>query len=155
MRTYRAQFQRQGFGLETPRAILAVNVTVGDTSTDAQRLVGSAKGYYARLRPTGGDAQLPSADEAARELTTTEREQPTSIVDDQWPQFVAGNPDEVRATLERMVDESPADEIMIQNRIADPDGRRHSHTLLAQSFGLTPRRTSAGGAAETYAEAQA
>lgn len=139
LRHYRTQFQPQGFGLTSPRAILAVNVTVAETSAQAQRLVGSAKAFYARLRRSGGGAQLPAADEAERELTTTEREQPTSIVDGQWPQFVAGSPDEVRATLEQMIELSGADELMVQNLIADPDDRRHSHTLLAEMFGLSPR----------------
>jgi len=139
MRNYREQFRPQGFGLEHPRSILAVNVTVGDTPAEAQRLVGSAKAFYARLR--GGDlaSLVPSADEAARELTANERDQPTSIVDGQWPQFVAGDPDQVSATLWQMLEESQADELMVQNLIADPADRRHSHKLLAQMFGLKPR----------------
>lgn len=45
LRTYRDRFRPRGFGLEQPRAILAVNVTVGDTEADARRLVASPKGF--------------------------------------------------------------------------------------------------------------
>jgi len=138
MRNYREQFQPQGFGLEKPRSILAVNVTVGETAAEAQHLVGSAKAFYARLSGGNLATLVPSADEAARELTEGERDQPTSIVDGQWPQFVAGDPKQVRATLEQMIEESQADELMVQNLIADPDDRRHSHELLSQMFDLEP-----------------
>ncbi|WP_101526205.1 MsnO8 family LLM class oxidoreductase [Nocardioides houyundeii] len=144
LRHYRESFRPQGFGLESPRAILAVNVTVGDTAADGQRLAGSAKGFYARLGRMGGGATIPSADEAARELTPTQQAEPTSITDGQWPRFVAGGPDDVRATLEQMVEKSGADELMIQNLIADPADRMRSHELLAEIFALTPR-----GAART------
>lgn len=94
LRSHRENFQPQGFGLDSPRAILAVNVSVGETTADGQHLVGSAKGYYARLRRAGCDAG--------------------SV----------------------MVAESGADEVMVQDLIADPVDRRRSHELLAQVFGL-------------------
>lgn len=138
LRHYREKFRPQGFGLESPRAILAVNVTVGETRAEGDRLVGSAKGFYARLGRVGGGATIPSADEAASELTPAQQAEPTSITDGQWPRFVAGGPDDVRATLEQMVEESGADELMIQNLIADPADRTRSHELLADAFDLTP-----------------
>jgi len=147
LRNYRDRFQAQGFGLEAPRAILAVNVTVGDTSSDGRRLVGSAKGFYSLLRHRGASVTVPSAEEAAALMTVAEKEEPTVIVDGRWPRFVAGSPDEVRTTLEQMIEESGADELMIQNLIAAPADRRHSHQLLADMFGLAPRQ--AGGEGST------
>ncbi|UNX55370.1 MsnO8 family LLM class oxidoreductase [Georgenia sp. TF02-10] len=142
LRHYRENFQPQGFGLDSPRAILAVNVTVGDTRAEGEHLASSPKGYYARLRREGGGAMVPSADEAAREMSEAEKAEPTAIVDGRWPRFVAGGPDDVRATLEQMIEESGADEVMVQDLIADPVARRHSHNLLAQAFGLAPRGSS-------------
>ncbi|MGY1550541.1 MsnO8 family LLM class oxidoreductase [Microbacterium sp. A588] len=142
LRHYRENFAPQGFGLDSPRAILAVNVAVGDTTADGLHLANSPKGFYSRLSRAGraaGSVVVPAPDEAAREMTQAEKDQPTTIVDGQWPRFVAGGPDDVRATLEQMIAESGADEVMIQNLIADPAARRHSHGLLAQAFGLTPR----------------
>lgn len=139
IRNYRDTFQPQGFGLDTPRSILAVNVTVGDTDADGRHLVNSAKGFYARLGRIGGSATVPSADTGADELTEDQKAEPTRIVDGRWPRFVAGGPEQVRATLEQMIEESGADEVMVQDLISDPADRRHSHRLLAESFGLQPR----------------
>lgn len=141
MRNYRDQFQPQKAGLDTPRAILAVNVTVGDTPAEAQHLVGSPKGFYSQLGRGDTASIIPSADAAAEFLSAEEKDQPTSIVDGQWPQFVAGSPAQVRATLDQMVEESHADEVMVQNMISNPDDRRHSHQLLADMFDLAPRET--------------
>lgn len=143
LRHYREVFQPQGFGLDAPRAILAVNVAVGDTQAEGLHLANSPKGFYARLGRAGrgaGAVMVPTPDEAAREMTETQKEEPTSITGGQWPRFVAGGPAEVRATLEQMAEESGADEIMVQDLIADPDARRHSHELLARSFGLESRQ---------------
>ena len=142
LRHYRESFEPQGFGLDSPRAILAVNVAVGETSAEGLHLAGSPKGYYARLRRAGREAgavMVPTPEEAAREMSQTEKDEPVTIIGGQWPKFVAGSPDEVRATLEQMVEESGADELMIQDLIADPADRRRSHELLAQAFDLKPQ----------------
>ena len=152
MRRYRSAFQPQGFGLEQPRSILAVNVTVGETTEEGRYLAGSPKGFYARLaRVTrmdqAGKVMVPTAEEAAAEMTQAEIDEPTAIVGGQWPKFVAGSPDDVRATLEQMAEDSQADEIMIQDMIADPKLRRRSHELLAEVFDL-PRPTEMSGASD-------
>jgi hypothetical protein len=38
-----------------------------------------------------------------------------------------------------MIERSGADEVIIQNMIADPSDRARSHERLARIFGLTPR----------------
>ncbi len=144
VRHYRTSFRPQGFGLDSPRAILAVNVTVADTAAEGRHLVNSAKGFYARLGRAGraaGSVTVPSPDDAAQEMTDAQKGEPTAIADGQWPRFVAGGPDDVRATLEQMIEESGADELMVQDLIADPAARRHSHRLLGHMFGLSPRDT--------------
>lgn len=136
LRNYREQFRPGPTGLGEPRAILAVNVCVGEDAADAERLVSSPKGYYARLARGNFRATAPSPDEAAAELSADERDEPTSIVGGRWPRFVAGDPDGVRTTIEQMVAESGADEVMIQNIIADPADRYASHERLARVFDL-------------------
>lgn len=142
LQTYRATFQPQGHGLERPRAMLAVNVTVGEDLEDGLRLADSPKGFYARLARAGraaGQVTVPAPEEAAGELTADQRAEPTTIVDGRWPRFVAGGPDEVRATLEQMLEQTGADELMVQDLIADPADRRRSHALLAEALGVSPR----------------
>ncbi|MDV8001413.1 MsnO8 family LLM class oxidoreductase [Rhodococcus sp. IEGM 1408] len=141
LRTYRQTFRPRGVGLKAPRAILAVNVTVGDTQAEGLHLANSPKGFYAGLARAGraaGQVTVPAPEAAAREMTADQRDEPTGIVDGRWPRFVAGGPDQVRATLEQMMAESGADELMVQDLIADPVARRHSHALLAEQFGLEP-----------------
>lgn len=138
LHTYRSTFIPRGHGLERPRAMLAVNVTVGEDRADGLRLASSPKGFYARLGRAGraaGRVTVPAPDEAAREMTPAELDEPTSIVDGRWPRFVAGGPEDVRATLEQMIAETGADELMVQDLIADPVARRRSHALLAEAFG--------------------
>lgn len=143
LREYRRRFTPTAVGLERPRAMLAVNVSVGADAADARRLVASAKGYYARLARVGAGATVPAGDVALRELAPTELDEPTTIVGDRWPRFVAGDPEQVRRTLEQMLEQSAADELMIQNLIADPQDRRASHERLAELFRLpSPHRES-------------
>jgi luciferase family oxidoreductase group 1 len=151
LRHYREHFQPRGFGLESPRAILAVNVTVGETTEEGLHLLRCAtgavcspgerrEGYYSRLSRAGraaGQAMVPTPEEALGEMSSIERDEPTTIVSGRWPRFIAGGPEDVRATLEQMVEESGADEVMVQDLIAEPATRRRSHELLAGAFGLT------------------
>lgn len=132
---YRSSFRPAAFGPETASPMLAVNVTVGETDEDAARLVASAKGYYARLGRAGraaGSVTVPAPEDALAEMTPGQRDEPTGIVDGRWPRFVAGSPGTVRGTLEQMVAETGATEVMVQDLIADPVDRRRSHELLVE-----------------------
>lgn len=141
LRTYRENFAATPFGFSIPRAMLGVNVTVGETTEHAQRLVLSAKGYYQRLGQLGGAAYIPTVEEADRELGDAERAEPTRITGKRWPRFIAGSPEEVRATLDEMIEQSGADEVIVQNLIVNPEDRARSHERIARAFGLTPRET--------------
>ncbi|EOM77315.1 MsnO8 family LLM class oxidoreductase [Rhodococcus rhodnii] len=134
LRRYREAFRPTEFGPQEPRAMLAVNVTVGEDDRDGARLAGSPKGYYARLRTQGGHSLVPLPEEAERELTEQERAEPTTIADGRWPRFVAGSPATVRATIEQMADESGADEVMVQSMIPRLSDRIESHRRLAEAL---------------------
>lgn len=139
LHNYRDTFRSTGFGPGKPHAILAVNVAVGATAEEAERVVASPKGYYARLGVDPLSATVPSPEQALRETSAEQRAESTRIVDGAWPRFVSGEPEQVKATLEQMLSESGADELMVQNLIADPVDRRRSHALLAEVFGVEPR----------------
>ena len=139
LRTYRENFVSTPFGTGAPRAMLGVNVSAGETDEEGQRLVLSAKGYYQRLAKGNYTAFAPTIEEADRELGDAERAEPTRIVGGRWPRFVAGGPEEIKATLGEMVEQSGADEIIVQNLIADPKDRARSHRVIARAFGLEPR----------------
>jgi luciferase family oxidoreductase group 1 len=142
LQSYRRHFTPTQFGAGAPQAMLGVNVSVGETDEEGERLASSVKGYYARLRRIGGGAMVPSIEDAAREMRADERDEPTAIISGRWPRFVAGGPPRVRDTLLQMAEESGADEIIVQNMIADPRDRRRSHELLARAFDLPARDVS-------------
>ena len=75
-------------------------------------------------------------DEATAELGDAAREEPTRVIGAQWPRFVAGSAQDVRATCQQMMEESGADELIVQSMIANPDDRNRSYTHLARAFDL-------------------
>lgn len=139
LRRYRELFVATPFGAGAPRAMLGVNVSVGEDAEHGQRLALSVKGYYQRLRTLGAAAFVPTIEEAERELGEAERAEPTRIVGGHWPRFVAGSAEEVRRTLDEMIEQSGADEVIVQDMIADPRDRKGSHERLAKAFGLIPQ----------------
>ena len=120
------------------RGILSVSAVVADTDAEAQRLNWSRTALMARLSRTGTAAQVPTVDEAARELTQAEKDAPTVITDGHWPRQIAGSPSTVRDQLEQMAKATGVEEVMVQDIIAAPEARAHSRALLAKALDVTP-----------------
>ncbi|SNT01524.1 luciferase family oxidoreductase, group 1 [Sphingomonas laterariae] len=137
LRGYREAFVATPFASGAPRAMLGVNVCVGEDGEHGRRLALSVKGYYQRLTRIGATAFVPTIAEAEAELGAAERDEPTQIIGGRWPRFVAGSAEEVRQTLEQMIAQSGADELIVQDMMADPQDRRGSHARLAKAFGLS------------------
>src|SRR5699024_5173202 len=106
----------------------------------AERVVASPKGYYARLGVDPRSATVPSPEQALREMSAEQRAESTRIVDGAWPRFVSGEPEQVKATLEQMLSESGADELMVQNLADGAVDLRRSRARPAGVFGVEPRR---------------
>lgn len=136
LRTYRANFVASPYGTGKPRAMLGINASIGDSAEEGQRLALSVKGYYNRLQQGNYTAFVPTIAEADSELGDAERSEPTAINGSRWPRFVAGSAEQVRQTCEHMVEESEADEIIVQSMIADPADRNRSYQRLARAFDL-------------------
>lgn len=120
------------------RGILSVSAVVADTDAEAQRLNWSRTALMARLARTGTAAQVPTVDEAARELTQAEKDAPTVITDGHWPRQIAYSPSTVRDQLEQMAKATGVEEVMVQDIIAAPEARAHSRALLAKALDVTP-----------------
>lgn len=140
LQNYRRKFVATPFGAGRPRAMLGVNVTVAETAEEAAWLVSSVKGFYAQLGRGDYASTVPAPEQAMALLTNEQRDEPTAIVDGVWPRFVAGSAEEVRDTLDRMVRESGADEVIVQDMIARAEDRHKSQARLAQIYELNPRR---------------
>lgn len=53
-----------------------------------------------------------------------------------WLAYVVGSPERVRRVIERMIDATGTDEIMVQDVLHDPDLRLRHYQLLSETFGL-------------------
>lgn len=116
------------------RGILSVSAVVADTDAEARRLNWSRTALMARLARQGTAAQVPTVEEAERELSQEQKDTPTVITDGRWPSQIAGSPATVRDQLEQMAKATGVDEVMAQDIIADPTARAHSRALLAKAL---------------------
>ena len=131
---YRRAF-RPSRDFPSPHAILALSVIAAPTREEAQFLSGSQALSWARFL-TGQERKLLSPDvAAAHQYSPAERR----IIQQQSPMWIIGSVDEVKAEIERKVEETGADEVIVSTTIWDYELRRHSFRLLAEAFGLNPR----------------
>jgi alkanesulfonate monooxygenase SsuD/methylene tetrahydromethanopterin reductase-like flavin-dependent oxidoreductase (luciferase family) len=85
---------------------------------------------------TGRPAKLPAPEDAmAHRYTPGEADQVRRYRRAQ----VLGDPAEVRAELDRLVEETRADEVMVMTTVHDHAERVRSYELLAEAFGLEAR----------------
>lgn len=135
---YRANFQPTGtVGTpDEPHAMLALNAVCADTDSEAARLSMTVRGLYQRLsRGVIPEKQL-TPEEAIEEMGV--RPEPTSL-DERWSaRTIAGDPERVRRAIELMVEDSGADEVMVQDIILDQQSRIRSYELLSEAFNLAP-----------------
>ena len=134
MRAYRAQFQpsRQR---ATPHAILALSVTCADTDEEAERLAASQDVAWVHLA-AGRPIPLPTVEDALAYPWTQGEELQRRAV---RQRRVIGGPARVRETIERLVDATAADEVMVTTMVHDHAARVRSYELLAQTFALPSR----------------
>ncbi|MGI9255090.1 MAG: LLM class flavin-dependent oxidoreductase, partial [Thermomicrobiales bacterium] len=137
MRDYRARF-RPSARNQRPHAILALSVTVGETSEQADELALIGDLVMLRLR-TGQPLLYPSLEEA--KAFPFSPEQRSALVAMGTRAF-AGDAETVLADVTAFADECAADELMITTRLADPAHRRMMVSELARAAaadaGITP-----------------
>jgi luciferase family oxidoreductase group 1 len=152
MATYRKEFQPSPFGtgLQRPYSILGVNVVCGETEEDALRAQSGGE-VVRRLASTGRLPNgVPTTADALDQLGGLP--QPYHYTPGRWPMSIAATPDRLRDVLQSMAAEVEADEMIIQDIIAQPEDRLTSYPLLAESFDLRGNRresisATTGGAA--------
>lgn len=130
LEAYRREFRPSAL-LEQPQVMLAVNVVVADTDAEASLLATSADLSFLRLR-AGRPGPLPSPQEAAEyPYTAADLAQ---IQARRGSQFI-GAAEPAARRLDRLVQDSGADELMVTTLVHDPLARRRSYALLAEIFG--------------------
>jgi luciferase family oxidoreductase group 1 len=128
LRVYRARFQpsRQ---LERPHAMVGVNVIAADTDAEARRLFTSVQQQFAN-RFRGARGQLPPPiDDIETYWSPLEKEQVSAML---ACSFV-GSRETVARELNRFVEETAADEVMVAAAIYDHAARLRSYEILANS----------------------
>ncbi|MBO0693322.1 MAG: LLM class flavin-dependent oxidoreductase [Acidimicrobiaceae bacterium] len=128
--------------LDEPYAMVGVAVVVADTEAEARFQHGSSRLSMLRLR-TGRRGQLPSPEEAA-EYQLTPREK--LIVASATGSHVVGDPAQVAAGLDDLLDRTGADELIVTTTMYRHEDRLHSFELLAQVADLGAGLTEAAAA---------
>jgi len=123
---YRRSF-RPSPGRERPYAMVAAAVLVADTDERADWLAGPIRLTMMRLR-TGRPTAYPTPEEAAA-YPWTDVERATAR--QATASHVVGSPETVRAGLQRLLDATGADELMITTNVHAHADRVRSYELLA------------------------
>ena len=115
-----------------PHAIVAVSVVCADTEDEARHLSLSMQLSWVRL--TRGElGPIPTPEEAAA-YPYTPRER--AVAEGYRALQFVGTPAQVRATIDALVEETGADEVMITTVVHSHAARRRSYELLAAEYGL-------------------
>lgn len=121
--------------LARPYAILTVAVICAETTELAERQASSVALAIVRLR-NGQAIPFPSPEEAlAYPYTPAERAQAIAY---RHSTQIVGDPATVRSQLDRLVETTGADEVMVATLIHSHEARVRSYELLAEAYGLEP-----------------
>ena len=128
---YRARF-KPGAGMLPSRLMMAVTVICGESDEHARDLAGPLRVVYARLA-SGRRGLIPSVEEARGYRFTSEE---LAVVDRFGEGAIIGSASTVRAALERLVERTSADELMIATLVPEARERIASYERLASVWGL-------------------
>jgi luciferase family oxidoreductase group 1 len=133
MLAYRARF-RPSRHRAAPHAILALSITCAETDERAEELAASQDVAWVHLA-AGRPIPLPSVEDArGYQWSPVEELQRRTI----RQRRLIGSPEAVRDRMERLVEATAADEVMVHTMVHDHADRVRSYELLAEAFGLQP-----------------
>jgi luciferase family oxidoreductase group 1 len=134
MRMYRERFTPSAHR-QTPHAILAVGVVVGDSAEQAADLLRVVEIGMAALA-AGRPYQLPTLEEALRtELPPLDRERAQSMLQN----VIAGDPAYVAERLRDFTEQTQTDELMLTTFLPNQRDRLRVVERMADAWGLPPR----------------
>jgi luciferase family oxidoreductase group 1 len=137
MRLYRDEY-RPSAAHPDPHAILTVTVVCADTDEEAVELASAWALSFVRLRTGHPPRPFPTRDEvASHEWTAGERELADGVLRAQ----AVGSPETVHAKLQRLIDATQADEIMVTTPVTDEAARHASFEVLAELRPAAPLPT--------------
>ena len=137
LRVYRQRFQPSAQAAR-PHAVVAVNVIAADTDAEARRLFTSVQQSYTLMFRGQRGLQRPPIDDIESFWSPAEKQFATGML----KVSVVGSAATVRAGIERLLQATAADELMVVSSIFDFEARLRSYAILAEVA-----RTMHGGAA--------
>lgn len=129
---YKENFKPSAY-LEKPYVMVGVNVFAADTYEEAQYIASSHRQWVVN-RNSGQSGLLPQPVE--NYISKISKEQ-IHAMEAELTYTAIGNKEEVGAWLQRFINFTGADELMIDARIYDPVARCRSYQLAAESINLT------------------
>lgn len=130
---YQSAFRpsRHAAGLAAPQAFIALRAIIGETQEEAERLAMPVRAVFRQRRKPEQIMleRLPELDEAVAIMGGM-----VPADDGDWPSFVVGTPERVKATLLRMAEITGAREFMIQDFLDDPALRLRNYELLLRAL---------------------
>lgn len=128
---YRNNFQPSEV-LDKPHAMVGINVFAADTTEEAQKISTSYQQQFLNLIRNTPGQMAPPVDTMDGIWTEYEK----AIVMKQLNASIIGNPDEVKQQLQAFLDETQADEMIINSAIYDHKARLRSYEIVAEVTGM-------------------
>ena len=136
--TYRSNFiaSETPSGVKSPQVSLSVHVVCADTEEEARKQVAPVQIMYKNLSKGILDVQLPTPDDAVKELgrlPAIKKYVPKSGIP---PQFIVGTSEQVHDQLSQLAEDLSVNEIIVQDMMTDHAARLRSYELLSAAFEL-------------------
>ncbi|MGE7603602.1 LLM class flavin-dependent oxidoreductase [Peribacillus sp. NPDC097675] len=128
---YRNNFQPSEV-LDKPHAMVGINVFAADTTEEAQKISTSYQQQFLNLIRNTPGQMAPPVDTMDGIWSEYEK----AIVMKQLNASIIGNPDEVKQQLQAFLDETQADEMIINSAIYDHKARLRSYEIVAEVTGM-------------------
>jgi luciferase family oxidoreductase group 1 len=121
--------------LPKPHAMVGVNIIAAETDAEAKRLFTSHQQSFANLRRGRPGPQQPPIADIDAYWSPAEKQ----MAENMLACSIVGSPETVRHGLERFVEYTGADELMVVSAIFDAEARKRSYSILADIAGVKPR----------------
>lgn len=129
---YRSRFKPSGY-LDEPKAMVAVGVICAEDDERARYLAGPTRLAFARLR-SGRPGKFPTPEEAAAHDFTPDEE---TVIRSVAKGHIFGGPETVKAELDKLIEATGADELMITTMVHDQSDRLRSYELVAEIMNVS------------------
>lgn len=129
LQLYRENFQPSD-SLDKPYAMVGVNVIVADTEDRAQWLATSQQQQFLSLIRNMPSQLKPPIENIEKIWSPFERESVEQTLDS--ASTIVGNPDTVEQKLKKFIDQTEADEVIINSQIFYQEDRLRSYEIMAE-----------------------